>query len=66
MTQPIVPVPPEEQVNTEDPFWHLPMETSAQTVERRRMLLDRSPEQIHEVVWFSGCHGMGIHARVLC
>ena len=58
MSQPIPPVPPEEQqINHDDPFWMLPMETSTQANDRRRNLLGRHPSEIQEIVWPSAMHG---------
>ena len=65
MIDPIEPVPPEEQVNPEDPFWNLPMETSREANQRRRNLLARLYEDIEEIVWFSPMHGLGGFAGLL-
>jgi hypothetical protein len=55
-------VPPEEQINPEDPFWNLPMETSREANKRRRNLLPRPYEAIEEIVWISPMHGLGVFA----
>lgn len=58
--QPIEPTPPEEQVNPEDPFFLLPMETVAEANSRRSRLLNRPANAITEVLRRSLISGNGI------
>jgi hypothetical protein len=50
MVEPIEPVPQEEQINPEDPFFLLPMETVAEANSRRSILLNRLASAITEVL----------------
>ena len=50
MIEPIEPMPPEEQINPEDPFFLLPMETIAEANSRRSRLLNRPASAITEVL----------------
>ena len=62
MSQPVSPIRAEQQINPEDPFLMLPMETLAQANTRRSRLLNRPEYEITEIVRLSPIHGLGVFA----